>query len=110
VFVAILGLLALHRVADRREPGLRTVLHVCTPLADGRAGESEASLLERIVGAISAHCSRMDLARVDSDARELNASLLIEVAGATPAGDLVASLRAALPEATVSLVDREALE
>lgn len=102
VYVVILVYLAVQNLAGGGDSELRTVLQV-----EGAAGDEDP--LRTLMPALQTHCSRVDLRRLDRDGERFNASLLLELSDAESAGDLVGRVRSAVPGASVSLIERDAL-
>lgn len=101
VFVVILAYLTVQSFGGGSNAGLRTVLQVSAPEGNGT--------LETVLETLRKHCSRVDLRRVDRDAQELSASFLIELDDVQKASTLVGDVRAALPDSSVSLIERDTL-
>ena len=108
VFAVILLYLAL-RGGGSRAP-VRTVLEISAPLPDPAADPSGADALRVLMPAVEAPCSKVDLRRVDAHGGELHASLLVEIASTGDVADVLRAVQAALPGATVSVIDHSGLE
>lgn len=107
IFVVILLFLAIRgRGADVPQ---RTVIQITTPLPES-PDTSGAAALQLLLPAIEEPCIKVDLRRVDCHAGELHASLLVELATADHLADILRRLHAALPKASVSIIDRDGLD
>lgn len=105
VFVVVLAAMALRSgTAGGRAP-LLSVLQVTASAPPDRPVD-----LDALLAAVSAHCSHVDLRRVDSRSDEFHASLYVELAAANRLQALLDGVRGVVPGAAVSLVDRGGLE
>jgi hypothetical protein len=108
VLLVVLAVMAVRsHIVGSRMP-LRTVLEV---EVDGRAdGRADGQVMGLLLPAVTAHCGRVDLRRVDSHAAGFHASLLVELPSVDRAQQLIDAVRQALPSASVSLVERDTLD
>jgi hypothetical protein len=107
IFAVILLFLALRgRGADVPQ---RTVLQITAPLPDS-ADASGAAALQLLLPAVEEPCTKVDLRRVDCHAGELHASLVVELPAVDRIAEVLRRLHAALPGASVSVIDRDGLE
>jgi hypothetical protein len=103
VFGVLLAVMALrHFVPGGRLP-LRTIVEVSSP---SPAGDPLAVLLP----AITAHCQRVELRRVDVHGATFHASLLVEIAAVAGLQAMIDGVRKVLPDAGVTVVEREGLD
>lgn len=105
VFFVVLAAMALRGALPGGRSPLRTVLQVdaADVAADGKA-------LAVLVPAVSAHCQRVELRRVDCHGGDFHASLLVEMAGLDGLQALIDGVRQVLPGAAVSMVERDSLD
>jgi hypothetical protein len=108
IFACILLYLGISQVLRGQKSELRTVLQVTAPmLGEGTpAGDDE---LRALLPAVEASCTRVDLRRVDRHEETFNASLLVEMGSADDLAELLAAIQSAIPGASVSLIERDAL-
>ena len=89
----------------------RTLLQVSFPMeANAQAPPSGDEELRTLLGAVEAHASNVDLRRVDSHEGEFNANMLVDTCEIDDVSKLLGAIKAALPAASVSVVDREILD
>lgn len=105
VFVVILLVMALRGGLLVGKAPLRTVLQVTSA---GQAGDGKA--LTVLVPAVSAHCQRVELRRVDCHGGEFHASLVVELAGLDKLQALIDGVQQVMPGASVSVVERDSLD
>jgi uncharacterized membrane protein YhiD involved in acid resistance len=107
IFVVILLFLAVRgRGADVPQ---RTVLQITAPLPDAK-DTSGAAALRVLLPAVEEPCTKVDLRRVDCHGGELHASLVVELSAVEKIAEVLQRLHAALPGASVSVIDRDGLE
>jgi hypothetical protein len=104
VFVVVLVVMAVRSSLRGGRLPLRTILEV------DAEGNAEGRALGALLPAVSAHCGHVDLRRVDCQGGSFHASLLVEVATTDRLQALIASVRQALPGASVSVVERDSLD
>jgi len=83
---------------------LRTILQVSTALRDDATGSHE---LQTLLRAIEPVCEQVDVRRVDRLDGEWSASLIVHITGVDAVGRLLDGVRAALPAASVSVIEHE---
>lgn len=105
VFFVVLVVMAVRTLLPGGKTPLRTVLQV--GLLPGQAGGEP---LQRLLPAVSAHCSRVELRRVDQHGAEFHASLMVELSTVAGLQALLTAVQQALPGASVSVVERDSLD
>lgn len=106
VFVVILTAMALRHGLPGGKSPLLTILQVSKP---GPLDEERAPL-DALLPAVSDHCARVDLRRVDASPDEFHASLLVEIAAPDRLQPLLDGIQKAVPGATISVVERDGLD
>ncbi|QDU65348.1 DUF4956 domain-containing protein [Engelhardtia mirabilis] len=110
VFLVILTYLALAQGRPNHGLPARKLVHVSSVLAgEGSSGEAEA-LLERLLAKVEGGALQVDVRRVDIHERTFNANLVLDLVGAKELGSLLTRIREALPDATISVVEGNALD
>lgn len=111
VFAAVLIYLSLYGAIGERRVLNRSLLQITAPLqrveSGPASGEHELKALRTAVESVAAS---VNLRRVDRHEEQLNVTLLVDVRGADEVGMLLAKIHDALPEASVSVMDRDSLE
>jgi Domain of unknown function (DUF4956) len=105
VFVVVLAVMAVRSGLGRGRTPLRTVLQV-----SARSGNASGESLRTLVPAVSAHCQRVELRRVDCNGDEFHASLVVELRAIEALHDLIDGVQRAIPGAAVSVVERDGLD
>ena len=105
VFVVILAAMALRSGLPGGRAPILTILQVTRKGNTGGGAE-----LDALLPAVSDHCKRVDLRRVDCHDDEFHASLLVELATTDRLQGLLDSIRTAVPGASVSVVERDGQE
>lgn len=82
-------------------------IHIPSEAAAGRGGQE---LLNAVLAALGPHADNVDLRRIDAEGGEFHASLAADTRSIGDVGALLVKLQAALPGASVSVIDREILE
>lgn len=82
-------------------------IHVPAAAAEGRSGKA---LLDTVLGALGPRAAQVDLRRIDTEGGDFHASLAADTQSIAEVGALLEKLQAALPGASVSVIDREILE
>jgi hypothetical protein len=102
VFTVILAVMALRGGLPGGRVPLLTVLQVSA------TGEATPTV-DELLAAVTPHCGRVDLRRVDHEPGSFHCSLLVELRreGLQP---LLDAIKAMLPEASVSVVERDGQE
>lgn len=100
VFTVVLVVMAVRSRTGGEVP-LRTVLEID---ADGAVQDRA---LSAVLPAVTEHCDRVDLRRVDCHNGAFHASLVVELQNADGMQALIDSVRRALPGASVSIVERD---
>ena len=103
-FVVVVGYAWLRDVGPSAGSPVRTILHVTTPMRADAAGSDE---LHALLRAVEPLCQQVDVRRVDRLEGELNASLVVHITSAEAIAKLLDGVRAALPGASVSVVEHE---
>lgn len=104
VFVTVLAAVAVRSHLRGGAARLRTVMQVELP------GQTEGTAMPALLDLVAAHCARVDLRRVDCQGGDLHISVLADVASVQRLHELLAALRSAWPQASVSIVERDGLE
>jgi hypothetical protein len=107
-FVAVLTYAWLRGRSGGAVPPARSVVQVTAPLRDEPSASSGNDELQALLGAAQAVCAEVDLRRVDRSDGEFHCSLLVQLEGSAAAGALLERIRAALPRASVSIVEQDA--
>jgi hypothetical protein len=76
---------------------------------DENSPEPGKNELDRIVKAVGEIAGSTDLRRLDCHQDMLNVTLLLELPDADAPGKILSSVRKGLPEASISIVDKESL-
>ena len=105
VFVVVLVAMALRSHLPGGKSPLRTLLQVTGP-----AEADQAATLGRLMPAVTEHCTRCELRRIDCDAQEFSATLLIEMASVAALQTLLGSVQQALPGAAINVIERDGME
>ncbi|MCR9245856.1 MAG: DUF4956 domain-containing protein [bacterium] len=106
VFVVILTAMALRHGLPGGKAPLLTILQVSKP----GPLDAERAPLDALLPAVSDHCARVDLRRVDASPDEFHASLLVEIAAPDRLQPLLDGIQKAVPGATISVVERDGLD
>ena len=105
IFSVLLVAMALRSHLPGGKSPLRTLLQVTNAnVAD------QTAALAKLMPAVTQHCTRCELRRVDVDAQEFHATLLIEMSTLTALQDLMAGVQVALPGSAVSVIERDGME
>ena len=105
IFVVVLAVMALRAGLPGGRAPLRSVLQVSAPGVKG-AGEAMVKLMP----AVTERCKQVDLRRVDCHDDELHASLMVDLEGLDDLRGLLDGIQAALPGASISVVERDSLD
>ncbi|MHC5065449.1 MAG: DUF4956 domain-containing protein [Planctomycetota bacterium] len=109
IFALLLVYMAMRHGIVKKGPTLRSVLQVIVPLGEeGR--DMGAAALKLLLPAVESCCSQVDLRRVDSHEGELHCSLVVELAGADSAAQLLETIAEGLPGSQVSIIERDGLD
>lgn len=104
VFVAVLFVVAARSWWTGGRQRLRTVMQVDLP------GHTEADSMPSLLELVAKHGAKVDLRRIDCHGGDLHTSLLVDLASVQHLNALLMQVRAAWPQASVSVVDRDGLE
>ncbi len=105
VFTVVLIAMSLRSHLPGGKSPLRTLLQVTT------SGEADqAATLAKLMPCVTEQSTRCELRRVDCDAQEFHATLLIELASVTELQALLADVQTALPGSSVSVIERDGME
>jgi len=111
IFSVLLLYVAVTKNMNRQDPFGRSLVQVSSPLpADGESAASGDDELGKLVAAVEAHASNVDVRRVDTHGNEFNASLLVDTKEKESIRRLLAAIKETLPNASVTVVDRETLD
>jgi uncharacterized membrane protein YhiD involved in acid resistance len=105
VFVVVLVAMALRSHLPGGKSPLRTLLQVTST-----AETDQAAALAKLIPAVTDHSTRCELRRVDCDAEQFHANLLIELHSLDSLQTLLGSIQAALPGSSVSVIERDGME
>ncbi len=104
VFCTVLLVVAVRAAFRGGQARMRTVVQVELP------GQGDVDAMPALLGAVSSAGGRVDLRRVDCHDGTLHASFLVDLDSMQRLQQLLASVRASWPQASISVVERDGLE
>ena len=105
VFTVVLIAMSLRSHLPGGKSPLRTLLQVTS------SGETDqVATLAKLMPCVTEQSTRCELRRVDCDAQEFHATLLIELASVTELQALLSDVQTALPGSSVSVIERDGME